>query len=92
MGNVRVRKETGKLYLDFHCEGQRFREQTALTDNAANRKRVQSLLDKVEAKLKLGEFIYEEFFPGSKNAQKFNAVTSQVRKQAVTHCCPTVCG
>ena len=82
MGNVRARKETGKLYLDFHCEGQRFREQTALVDNAKNRKRVQSILDKVEAKLKLGEFVYEEFFPGSKNIQKFKTIASQGSQQA----------
>lgn len=37
MGNIRARKENGKLLLDFHFYGVRFREQTALTDNKQNR-------------------------------------------------------
>tara|TARA_R110000772_G_scaffold108722_4_gene211826 strand:- start:36839 stop:38071 length:1233 start_codon:yes stop_codon:yes gene_type:complete len=71
MGNIRARKENGKLLLDFHFHGVRFREQTALPDNQQNRKKVQALLDKVEARIRLGEFNYSEFFPGSKNIQKF---------------------
>ncbi|MEX1670142.1 DUF3596 domain-containing protein [Zhongshania guokunii] len=71
MGKVRVRPDTGRLLLDFSYQGARFREHTALHDNAQNRKKVQVLLDKVEARIKLGEFNYSEFFPGSKNIQKF---------------------
>lgn len=70
MGNVRVRKETGKLYLDFMCQGHRCREQTALPDTPANRKRVEALLQKVEAKILLGTFDYAEQFPDSRNLQK----------------------
>ncbi|KPP97822.1 site-specific integrase [Marinobacter sp. HL-58] len=70
MGKVRERKETGKLYLDFMCEGLRCREQTALPDTPANRKKCEALLQKVEAKILLGEFDYAEFFPGSKNLKK----------------------
>lgn len=71
MGNIRVRKETGKLLLDFHFGGVRFREQTALCDNASNRKKVGNLLERVEAKIKLGEFNYADHFPGSRNIEKF---------------------
>lgn len=70
MGKVRERKETGKLYLDFMFEGLRCREQTALPDTPANRKKCEALLQKVEAKILLGEFDYAEFFPGSKNLKK----------------------
>ena len=70
MGNVRVRKETGKLYLDFHYHGVRCREQTSLPDTAANRKKVQNLLERVEAKILLGEFDYASFFPGSRNLKR----------------------
>lgn len=70
MGKVRERKETGKLYLDFMFEGLRCREQTALPNTAANRKKCEALLQKVEAKILLGEFKYAEFFPGSKNLEK----------------------
>jgi len=74
MGKVRVRPDTGRLLLDFSYQGTRFREHTALHDSAQNRKKVQTLLDKVEARIKLGEFNYSEFFPGSKNIQKFMEV------------------
>ena len=74
MGNIRVRKETGKLLLDFHYAGVRFREQTALRDNASNRKKVEKLLERVEAKIKFGEFDYAEYFPGSRNITKFKSL------------------
>ena len=70
MGKVRERKETGKLYLDFMFEGLRCREQTALPNTAANRKKCEALLQKVEAKILLGQFEYAEFFPGSRNLEK----------------------
>ncbi|NYS60690.1 tyrosine-type recombinase/integrase [Vreelandella salicampi] len=70
MGKVRKRKETGKLYLDFFYRGLRLREQTALQDTPSNRKKVEQLLARVEAKILLGDFDYAEFFPGSKNLRK----------------------
>lgn len=73
MGKVRTRKETGKLYLDFMYEGHRCREQTALPDTAANRKRVEAMLQKIEAKILLGSFDYAEQFPGSRNLKKLQA-------------------
>lgn len=76
MGKVRVRTDTGKLLLDFSYQGIRFREHTALFDSAKSRKKVQALLDKVEARIKLGEFNYSDFFPGSKNIQKFLDIDS----------------
>ena len=44
MAKVNVHKETGKLVIDFTYRGVRCREQTALGDNAANRKRVEAVL------------------------------------------------
>lgn len=76
MGKVRTRKETGKLYLDFMFEGHRCREQTALPDTAANRKRVEAMLQKIEAKILLGSFDYAEQFPGSRNLKKFKATNA----------------
>lgn len=70
MSKVRVRKETGKLYLDFMYAGHRCREQTILTDTSANRKQVEALLSKVQAKILLDELDYAEFFPGSLNLKK----------------------
>jgi integrase len=70
MGKVRARKETGNLYLDFTYEGLRCREQTSLKDTISNRKKVEALLNKVEAMILLNNFDYEAVFPKSKNIQK----------------------
>ena len=73
MGKVRVRQESKKLFIDFRFDGQRFREQTLLDDNAKNRKQLELLLQRMEAKMLLGEFHYAEFFPNSNNLQKLKA-------------------
>jgi len=73
MGKVRARKETGKLYLDFMYGGYRCREQTALPDTSANRKKVETLLQRVEATILLGTFNYGDFFPNSRNLGKFES-------------------
>src|SRR5690554_3585192 len=76
MAKVRVRKETGKLYLDFMFAGHRCREQTALSDTPANRKKAEALLQRVQAKILLGELNYAEFFPGSGNIAKVQPAES----------------
>ncbi|QKS26784.1 site-specific integrase [Vreelandella titanicae] len=73
MGKVRARKESKKLFIDFRYDGQRFREQTLLDDNAKNRKQLEQLLQRMEAKMLLSEFNYAEFFPNSSNLQKLKA-------------------
>ncbi len=72
MGHIRVRKETGNLLLDFRFQGLRCREQTALSDTSANRKKLQRLLDQIEEDILLGRFVYEHYFPNSKLAQQFS--------------------
>lgn len=62
MGNVRVRPETGMLFLDFQHEGQRRREQTMLPDTAVNRKRLQKVIDSIESDIANGVFDYEATF------------------------------
>lgn len=71
MAKVTARKETGRLVIDFTYRGVRCREQTALADTAANRKRVEGLLAKLKAALAAGTFVYREFFPGSPLAERF---------------------
>lgn len=94
MGKVRQRKETGKLYLDFFYQGLRLREQTALKDTPTNRKKVEQLLAKVEAKILLDDLDYAEFFPGSKNLQKLglnNAAKNQTLQPVqIKHTRPAV--
>ena len=72
MASIQIRKETGCLILDFYYAGKRCREQTALKDSPANRKRLQKVLDRIEADIAAGTFDYRRFFPGSKNAAKFD--------------------
>ncbi|OIR16842.1 tyrosine recombinase XerC [mine drainage metagenome] len=70
MGSIQVRKETGQLIFDFYYKGIRCREQTALNDTSANRKKMQKILDRIDSEIGAGTFDYRRFFPGSKNADK----------------------
>ena len=72
MASIRARSDTGMLFLDFRFRGERCREQTMLADNPANRKRLSKVLAKIEEQIFTGTFSYREFFPGSKNAAKFD--------------------
>lgn len=66
-----VRNNKGLLFFDFRYRNERCREYTTLTDTTANRNRMKKVLKKLEADIALGSFNYGEFFPGSKNAEKF---------------------
>ena len=72
MAKVTTRKETGRLVIDFTYRCVRCREQTALADTAANRKRVESMLAKLKAAMAAGTFAYRDFFPGSPLAGRFD--------------------
>ena len=70
MSKIRARKETQTLYFDFNFKGLCCREQTTLTDNAANRRRLQKVLDKIDAEITLWVFEYGKYFPHSPMAKK----------------------
>lgn len=84
MASIQVRKETGNLIIDFYYRGRRCREQTALADTASNRKRLQKVLDRIEAEMLAGTFEYARFFPGSKNAAKLDRPVDPVAGQGPT--------
>ncbi len=71
MGSVRVRKSSGKLFLDFRYQGERCREQTLLDDTPTNQKKLSKLLERIEAEITLGSFDYGRYFPNSSLAKKF---------------------
>ena len=71
MGSIQVRKETGCLIIDFYYRGIRCREQTALPDTGANRKKVQKMIDRIEGEISLNTFTYDRYFPNSKNVSRF---------------------
>ena len=73
MGSIRRRTDNNLLFLDFRYRDIRCREQTALPDTVANRKKVQKLLDRIEADIAAGTFDYRRYFPASKNAARFDA-------------------
>ncbi|WP_290653601.1 DUF3596 domain-containing protein [Idiomarina sp.] len=79
MARMYARKENNRLVIDFSYRGKRCREQTSLEDTRENRKRVQKLLDRIEAEITLGTFDYARHFPGSPKAQQFKEM--QVRSQ-----------
>ncbi|MDR9500118.1 MAG: DUF3596 domain-containing protein [Hydrogenovibrio sp.] len=70
MAKVRSRKETNTLYFDFNYLGLRCREQTSLPDTAANRKKLQKVMNKIEAEITLGTFKYEVYFAHSSQLPK----------------------
>ena len=72
MASIRVREQTGKLFFDFRYRNKRCREQTALDDTPANRRKLEGILKKIEAEITLGSFEYARYFPGSSNARKFS--------------------
>lgn len=78
MGSVYPRKESGKLVLDFRYRKVRCREQTLLDDSAANRRRLEKLLEKIEQDISLGLFDYAKTFPNSPRAKKFAKDSEQL--------------
>ena len=70
MGRIRLGK-SGSLQIDFQYMGTRCREQTALPDTAANRKTLEKLIQKIEAEILLGTFVYSNYFPNSKMVARF---------------------
>lgn len=73
MAKVRVRPETGNLYLDFSYRGVRCREQTALADTPANRRSVEALASRIKKEIAKGTFEYTAFFPDSPRGRQFDA-------------------
>lgn len=72
MGKVRTRNDNQMLFIDFYYRGTRCREQTALTDTAENRRKVQTLLNRVEKEIAQGTFDYATTFPSSPRAAQFS--------------------
>lgn len=74
MGSIRCRQKTETLFFSFRYKGERCREQTLLKDTAANRRKMQQALEKIEAQMTLGSFNYRGWFPNSPLADRFDAM------------------
>jgi integrase len=78
MASIRKHSQTGALFFDFRYYGSRCREYTTLPDTAINRKKMEKVLVRLEEQISLGSFAYRDFFPNSKNALKFDQVSTSV--------------
>jgi integrase len=83
MGSVRARQDNGLLFFDFRYEGERCREQTLLPDTAPNRKRMEKVLQSIEAEIKAGTFNYAASFPNSKRFKRKAEAAAAVPPQPV---------
>ena len=76
MASINVRN--GLLFFDFRYNSQRCREYTKLSDTAPHRKRMQKVLERIEAEITLGTFVYRNYFPSSKKADFFDELDKKV--------------
>lgn len=83
MASITIR--SGKLVLDFRYTGIRCREQTALTDTKNNRAKLAKLASDIEAAIRLQQFVYSDYFPGSPRAKQFAEIDRQVKLQSSEH-------
>jgi len=81
MASIRVREATQKLFFDFQFRGKRCREQTALENTPANRKKLEAILKRIEAEITLGIFEYHTYFPNSPKAQEFTRQADLLRSR-----------
>ena len=72
MGKIRARADNEKLFFDCTYLDQRCREQTILPDTPANRKKLQKILERIEAEITLGSFDYATYFPQSSKVQEIS--------------------
>lgn len=77
-----IRSRGKKLFVDFRYLGVRCRETTNLIDTPENRKKLQKIIERMEAEIVLGTFNYAQYFPKSDKAQKMMALND--RKECVS--------
>jgi integrase len=87
VGKIVERTETGKLFFDFRYDGKRCREQTTLDSTPANRKKLESILKRIEAEITLGTFEYHQYFPNSPRAKEFTK-QAEVKRAREAHDTP----
>lgn len=76
MASINVRND--KLQVDFRYKGKRCREQTRYVDTPANRKKLEKIIEHMEAEILLNTFIYRNYFPKSAKAEFFDELDKKV--------------
>jgi integrase len=79
MGHIRARKDSKNLYFDFQFLKLRCREQTLLPDTKPNRKRLTTVMERIEAEITLGTFEYEKYFPRSPMVEKIHKLQAEMK-------------
>jgi len=90
MSSIRVLKRKGTLCFDFRFRGIRCRAQTVLPDTTANRKKMKTVLERIEADIAMGVFDYRRFFAESASAAQLDPPAGptpaiDVATEATTH-------
>ena len=70
MSSIRLHKPNKALFFDFNFMNVRCREYTHLPDTQINRKKLQKILDRIEAEIAAGTFVYANYFPESKTLNR----------------------
>lgn len=78
MASIRTRKGSQFLMVDFRFMGHRCRETTNLVDNPINRKKLEKIIEKMEAEITLGIFDYAKYFPKSEKGIELMAIKERV--------------
>ena len=89
MPSIRSRVDNGLLFFDFRFHGDRCREQTLLSDTPANRRKLEKVLDKIEAEIAAGTFVYANYFPQSKSLAKVQLLEARHGKGILGRDIPT---
>src|SRR5690554_1659304 len=76
-----INSRSGKLQVDFRYQGKRCRETTKFTDTPANRKKLQNIIEHIEAVILLGSFVYRYYNPKSKRAALFDELERKKSQQ-----------
>ena len=69
-----IRSRYNKLVVDFRYMNKRCRETTNLIDTPANRKKLEKVIEKMEAEITLGIFSYAKYFPKSDKCDEMMAL------------------
>ena len=78
MASVHARH--GRLIVDFRYRGVRCRERTRLTDTQPNRRKLQKVIDRMEAEILLKTFDYAVYFPDSPKVARFQLLERRVAR------------
>ena len=76
-----IRSRYDKLVVDFRYMNKRCRETTNLVDTPANRKKLEKIIEQMEAEITLGIFSYAKYFPKSDKAAEMMALND--RKECI---------